>query len=507
MSTPGYEAVLRVLRERSGLEFPPNRRGVAQAAIDRAMRRAGEPVPEAYAARVSRDAAAMAELLAEVTVGETYFFREPGQLAFVRDHVLPEITARRGPGHRLRAWSAGCATGEEAYTLAMLAAEAGLEGRMEVLGTDVSEPRLAVARRGRYSRWSMRGVSEAAQQAWFTRVQGEWEVLPRLRRGVSFQRLNLADARPSASPAVREMDLVLCRNVLIYLSEEAVAAAARRLVGALSEGGWLVPGASDPAFAELVACEVVTTGAGLVYRRLPGPVGPPRRLYASAGLAGIPVTETDFPAPPAPSSRDPGPRSWEGGEVAFAPTRPPSGTAWELPVELPGGDAGVLAEAEDAYAAREYARAAALASEATRRVGGTPRAWVVRVRALANQGRVAEAAGACTAAVALHRTDAELAYLHALLLLEVERPGDALAAVRRALYLEPGMAAAHLLQAGAAARLGRTGDARRALRNAERLLAALPQDEPVAAADGETAARMLGAVRARLAVLPPGDEA
>jgi chemotaxis protein methyltransferase CheR len=472
------ETVLALVCERTGLSFPPSRRTLAEAGVRRMAERAAVADPLRYRELLVSDPAAMDELVAELTVGETYFFREPEQLAFIRKRVLPELQERRDLAAPMRVWSAGCASGEEAYTLAILLCEAGVRS-MRVLGTDLSRERLARARQARYTRWSLRGLPAELMPRYFRRRGNEFEVTPFLRQPVEFGVLNLAeDAYPSISTGVWGMDLILCRNVLIYLDRDTVAKVARRLVDSLSDTGWLFLGASDPPIGELVACEVVMTGAGLAYRKRP--TG--RAIMPPAPRAGL--------AQPAPPQREPA--------VPPLPRPIPPRPAEPTP------PAPAAMEADDAaarYAAGDYAGAADAAARQTARDPGEVGAWILRIRALANQGRLAEAGRACAEALERHPRHAELLYLHAVLLCEAARFGDAAAAARRALYLDRSLAVAHLALGTALARIGDRAGARRAMRNAERLLAAMPPQTPVPAADGEPAGRLAEIARVQQRLL------
>ncbi|HEX2091726.1 MAG TPA: protein-glutamate O-methyltransferase CheR [Longimicrobiaceae bacterium] len=437
------DPVLRFVGARTGLSFSPERRSAAEASVRRAMARAAVGDPAAYLSRLRADPAALDDLLAELTVGETYFFREPAQLDYIRREVLPTI----GGGRPVRAWSAGCATGEEAYSLAILLHEAGRTAR--VVGTDLSRARLSLARRARYTRWSLRGVGRELVGRYFRRTGPHFELVRGIREAVTFTPLNLAGTGyPSPARGIWEMDLILCRNVLIYLDEETIAGVARRLMDSLGEDGWLFLGASDPSFSDLVPCEVVITDAGLAYRRarrsVPAAVPPPR------------------PDPPAVREHSAG-----GAEETVSPPA------------VPVGEPDTGAEADDPGEA----------------------AWVERVRSLANQGRMDDAGRACAAALDRYRTSAELSYLHAVLLAGAGLHAEAAVAARRVLYLDHDLAVAHLLLGSTLSRLGDRDGARRALRNAERLLAALPPSEPVPGSDGEPAARLAEMARVQLRLL------
>jgi len=500
--------VLDVLRERAGLVFGDSRRDVALTAVRRAMEAAGTDDAAAYLARVRRGGAALDALLAEATVGETYFFRHPEQWEVVRRQALPEIVSRRG-GRPLRGWSAACSTGEEAYTLSIVCQEEGIGAdRRSIVGTDISRPRLEAARAARYGRWALRDVPAATVAKHFTRRGDEWRLNPDVREGVEFRALNLVeDDWPSPASGIGEMDLIFCRNMLIYLDRPSVRRVAERLIAALSDDGWLFPGPSDPPLADYVRCEVIVTPAGLVYRkRAPGlrsSYPPPAPATAVEPSPRAPWAD---PAPPAtaiepnrPIQRPAPPRATTNG--ARPSVVPPAPAADERD-RIGGGDGD--SDPGRLYAARDYERAAAEAGARIARGTADEATWIVRVRALANRGRLAEAEAAVATALERFRASAELHDVHALLLSGAGRTREAAAALRQALYLDPGLVVAHVRMAEAQARLGNPDAARRSLRTAESLLAALPPDAAVPASDGTPAAHLLRTVRARRALLGEG---
>jgi chemotaxis protein methyltransferase CheR len=324
------------------------------------------------------------------------------------------------------------------------------------VGTDLSPERLTLARAGVYSAWSLRGAPGPVVERYFRREGARYHLVPEIRGAVHFRTLNLAEATyPSVGSGIWEMDLILCRNVLIYFDPATVAAVARRLLDSLSPGGWLFLGASDPPLTELVPCEVVITGAGIAYRR------------ASRGSAA--------PVP------------------GHAPTRSPEWSRDSVGVHA------AQARADDT--GRDHASATTLAPQGAEQDQDRVESWVLRVRALANEGRMEEAGRACLSALRLHRTSPELLYLHAVVLLAADRNADAAHAARRALYIDRGLAVAHLLLGDALLRLGSREDAKRALRNAERLLAPLAPAAVVPATDGERAGRLVEVARLKLRLI------
>jgi chemotaxis protein methyltransferase CheR len=283
------------------------------------------------------------------------------------------------------------------------------------------------------------------------------------------------------------MDLILCRNVLIYFDAETVARVARRLIDSLSDDGWLLLGASDPPFGELVPCDVVVTDAGLAYRRRGRGAASPLFPLSTAWRGGQGVRPPPLPEAPALEQ----------------PLHPsvPLATHDPAPVAPQQEALAGLADAARSYAERDYERAAEQASRLVQRNGSDPAPWVVLVRALANRGELEAAGRACAAAFDRHRTSAELAYLHAVLLAEAGRHADAVAAARRSLYLDRELVVAHLALGGALARLGDTEGACRSAQNARRLLADMAPDAIVPASDGEPAGRLAEMAEVQLQLL------
>ena len=310
---PDFEEVARRAARCSGMAIDAARRPHAADAVGRSMARAGLRDLPAYAALLEADPEAMADLLGELVVGETYFHREPAQFRHLRDVAIPEVRARIGPGATLRAWSAACATGEEAYSIAMTLAEADHAGPHRVLGSDLSERSLGTARSATYRPWSLRGRASDPARPYLTPRDGSLVVAESIRRRVAFRRFNLVqDARGWEEAGLRGLDVILCRNVLIYLDAQSVARVARRLHEALSGRGWLFVGAGDPPLSDHAPLALDIGDHGVAYRPLaaqakarsaprsappcapaPGPVGStPRALAATVReRANLDITE------------------------------------------------------------------------------------------------------------------------------------------------------------------------------------------------------------------------
>jgi len=201
--------------------------------------------------------------------GETYFFRDQGQSDLLRLRLLPELIERRRNAKSLRLWSAGCASGEEAYSLAMLVDMLLPEREgwdIFILGSDIDPAALAKARDGRYGQWSFRTAPPTLQQRYFRRTGDQWELDERIRRMVRFRTGDLI-AEPFPGGELRDMDLILCRNVFIYFDARAVNAVAEKLAATLRDGGYLMTGHTELMGHRIPNLQSRLFVEGVVYRR------------------------------------------------------------------------------------------------------------------------------------------------------------------------------------------------------------------------------------------------
>ena len=230
----------------------------------------GLPDYASYHRYLRYDPDGKAELDAAIEVlatNETYFFREPLQLEAFSEELVPRLYERCQRARRLRLWSAGCSTGEEAYTLAMLLREAGrFDGwDVQVYGTDISQRVLAVARRAEYGPSALRATSRELLSRYFEPAGAKQRVRDEIRAWVSFGQLNLLS--DEARKLVPRMDAVFCRNVLIYFDVAARKRVLASIYDRLFEGGYLLLGHSENLITLTADFELVHLTKDLVYRR------------------------------------------------------------------------------------------------------------------------------------------------------------------------------------------------------------------------------------------------
>lgn len=321
------------VREALGTRCGLRSNEVTDAALERSLRQAAKTAGaslENLIANIREPASdgglALQHLLRKVTVGETTFFRHVEDLDWLRSVVFPSLIARRERegGKRLRIWSAGCATGEEAHTLAILALEAlgDRDWEIQVLGSDINDESLEGARAAEYGEWSFRGVPAALRERWFESVPGRdaptWRPLASVRDRVEFEYLNLRDPiYPSIFTRTTELDLVLCRNVFLYFFPEAARTCLQRFSQCVVDGGFVLCGPADlfhtPAadVPELVPDKVspnrLRKGASppKPKKRAPPPPSPPARpTPATATAVKPPLAAVTAAAPPSVAAHE-----------------------------------------------------------------------------------------------------------------------------------------------------------------------------------------------------------
>ena len=275
-------AVSQSIEAQLGLHYPPERwadleRGLCGAAAELGFESVEKCARELVLAKLSR--AQVDALAGHLTTGETYFFRDPAVFEALASQVLPALVQeKRGRAKRLRIWSAGCCTGEEPYSLAIALRQAIpdlKDWQLTILATDLNPRFLHKAAAGIYGQWSFRGVPEATRDAWFRRTpEGRFEILPAIRKMVTFACLNLVeDVFPALSNNTNAMDLIFCRNVLMYFSQEQLRKAVANLHRSLVQGGRLVVSATEAS------------------REVFGE-------FAPEGIPGVALYRKEAPAPP-----------------------------------------------------------------------------------------------------------------------------------------------------------------------------------------------------------------
>jgi len=465
LSDEEYEVVTASLVRMAGLVFDASRRGAITAILCERMDKTKHPSVASYLAFVE-SAPGMSErqqLLDAVTIQETHFFRNLPQVEALRRDVLPELLRRiRSSGRPLTIWSAGCSTGEEPYTIAMLLVEI-LQGTgahpVRIIGTDVSAAALDVARAGVYSGRTIQLAEPGAVERWFDkRPDGSYSVAQPVRDLVEFRLQNLVIDEPPFAPG--EVDLVVCRNVTIYFGRETTTRLVANFHRLLTVGGYLVLGHAETLWQISEEFSLLPVGEAFVYRK---DASPPARRPAR----GAAPVQTAAPSPPRRVMQNvlrvPGLRPRRHTQ----PEPPPTPAPARLPSPLDD-----LLRAREALSKGNYDEAATLAERATAAHPLLVDGYIVEGRALSNQGD----------------------------------DDGALVALRKAVFLDPSAAHAHFLLATTLARVGDPGGAALSFASAANTLPGASPETLSELLDGRAVSDLVDLCRQLAASLQPEPE-
>jgi chemotaxis protein methyltransferase CheR len=471
LSEVAYERFRLLARERIGLEFTGARRPDLERAVARTVAELRLPSDDALYQLLTASGdgrIAFDRLAAELTVCETHFFRNRPQFEALERHILPELIRQRRPSRRLRLWSAGCATGEEPYSLAILVRRLLpdlADWDVLILATDVNRDVLARAGRGVFGGWSFREVPADIQRTCFERVGSQWEILPQIRDLVTFAHLNMVQGGyPAPASNTHDMDLILCRNMLIYFDEQTTQRVVGRLYTALTDGGWLVVGHAEPS---------LTTFRQFATRNFPGTVVYQKVAHEGPqpvwGTAVEELTQRRQDAEVA------------GGTGSSLETRQVPGTS-----EVPGTWRAVFktgAPRPISVASKRPSASEPLEPETL--------ALYRAAKTAADQSRFADARLSVEAAIQRSPLWAPAHYLHGLILQEEGDLEQALAALRRCVYADARFVLGHLALAGLYAVIRQPERARVHRENAARLLREHTADDLIPEGDGLTGGQLL----------------
>lgn len=487
-----------------GLHFPIERRQSLEAGMIAAAHDLGYADALDFAQVLispNCDAKHVETLTDHLTVGETYFYRERRVFEILESQILPGmIRSKAGGQQRINIWSAGCCTGEEAYSAAIMIRRsiADLRGwRITILGTDVNRRFLDKARRAVYGKWSFRTSPAWFQQLYFTETsEHRLEVRQDIRDMVRFSCLNFADDTWRL-PFSEEngVDILFCRNVLMYFTPAQSRRVVDKLTHLLAEGGWLIVSPSEASQSLFRRLTTVNFPGAVLYRKAESPSERPADVDGTSISSSY---ETDLPwtvetGSPASVCEPHG----ENARPSFPGTEPITATAEAHPP-----DSGVYEQAHDLYASGRYADACARIIQAL--PDGDPGRWqmprrneLIRllIRSLANQGQLVSALDWCEKAIEADKLDPVFRYLLATVLQELGRLDESAAALKRAIYLEPGFFLAYFGLGNIARIQGRHRESRRNFEVALDLLGRMDPNAIIEESEGLTAGRLAEIIR------------
>lgn len=266
-----FRLIRDVIRDYCGLFFDDNSRYLIEKRLTRRVR--SHHLDDfrdyyrfiLYEKRSEEELSAIIDIL---TVNETYFFREQNQLKAFSDEILQELKGTRKDRKSVRIWSAGCSTGEEPYTIAMLINEQGdFNGwDVEIYGSDINQRVLQTARKGWYRKNSFRTTDNLMQKKYFVEEDGIYRILDSVKKNVNFSYLNLLD--PFKMKFLGKMDVIFCRNVLIYFDTISRKKVIENFFDRLEDGGYLLLGHAESLMNISTAFTLKHLKNDVVYQKL-----------------------------------------------------------------------------------------------------------------------------------------------------------------------------------------------------------------------------------------------
>jgi chemotaxis protein methyltransferase CheR len=472
------------LAQQMGLHFPPERwsdlmRGMVTAAREFRFEDVDACMQWLLSTPLSQS---QIEILAShLTVGETYFFREPQVFDALQTHILPSlIESRRQSGMRLRIWSAGCSTGEEAYSIAILLQRLipdYKQWNITILGTDINPHALRKAASGTYGGWLFRNAQLWLRERYFLPlVGGRYQIISHVQDMVTFSYLNLAeDAYPSLTNNTNAMDIIFCRNVLMYFEQGLAAKVVRQHYQSLLDGGWLIVSPVEVSPALFAQLETVNFPGAALHRKNPADVASSTVAESPdlPGMIDMPNTCTVVK----PRATRPKPLDIT---VLKAQPIPPAST---------------YEQALTVYQQGNYKEATELNTRLIADQRDNAQAMNLMVRIHANQGELATALHWCERSIGADRVNPDGYYQMAVVLLEQGQPEEAMLALKRTLYLDQDFVLAHFTLGNLYRSQSRHKEAGKYFANTLSLLKGYSLEDVLPESEGMTAGRLIEITR------------
>ncbi|MFZ2444827.1 MAG: CheR family methyltransferase [Syntrophobacteraceae bacterium] len=484
---------------RMGLHFPKERWRDLERGITAASRELGIDGKSCVKWLLSSlPTRSQIEILANhLTVGETYFFRDKKLFKELETGILARlIRSRRGGGKYLRIWCAGCSSGEEPYSVAILLNKMIPDLRdwnTTILATDISPRVLRKAADAVYGHWSFRDIEPEIKEGFFTRRDdGQFELLPRIRKMVTFSYLNLVeDTYPSLVNNSNAMDVIFCRNVLMYFVPDLAAKVARNFRRCLVDGGFLSVSPTESSNAVFPQFTRVRVPGAILYKKekQKGPCGFSCGPPAGPGVSFKPATGFVPNRVVAPMPTPPNP------QIVSPPQSPDTPLETGIPAPETQIPRDLHQEALALYDAGCYPEAVEKSENLLSQNPSDARGLALLARIHANWGKLGQALEWCEKAVTADKLYAGYHYLMATILQELGQMEDALAALKRTLYLDPEFILAYVALGNINRKCGKSKEAVKHFDNALLLLHSREPEDILPESEGITAGRLVEIVR------------
>jgi chemotaxis protein methyltransferase CheR len=471
--------VSEVIATRMGLHFPRERwamlsRNLASASKEFGFQNMNGFIQWLLSSELSKDQIKI--LASHLTISETYFWREPQVFAALTDFILPELIRSKekenveelatnrseaelgeaksrlsGREKNIRIWSAGCSTGEEPYSIAIALHKSIRkieDWNITILATDINPRALSKAEHGIYGAWSFRNSPAWLKSTWFHHKEGwQYEIIPEIKQMVTFTCLSLVEM--SAINNANTMDIIFCRNVLMYFTNEWITKVSQNLFHSLSEDGWFVVSSSELSSQVFPQFTPVNFPGAVLYRK--GKNGSTHSFDIQSIAMPEPLLPLNISTPSTPSTH-------------FQPVQPVQ-TVQPIqsiqPVQL-------LKPIQQPQPASEETSADKIFS----------------IRLLADQGHLGEALSICNEAIRSYKLAPGLYFLRASILQELDKRSEAIVSLKQAIYIDPEYIMGHFTLGNLFIRQGNARNAKRYFKNVLDLLSRYANDDILPESEG-----------------------
>ena len=462
--------VCEVIAERIGLHFPVERwailgRNLALAAREFGFQNMNEFIQWLLSSELNKDQIKI--LASHLTISETYFLREPQVFTALTDFVLPElIKSKKKRDRSIRIWSAGCSTGEEPYSLAIALHKTIPEIKdwnISILATDINSKALDKAGTGIYGTWSFRNTPHWFKTRYFHDLgDRRFEIIPEIKNMVTFCPRSLIDDNIFSAIA-NKMDIIFCRNVLMYFTSDWVNKISQNLFQSLSEDGWFVVSSSELSSHVFPMYTPVNFQGAVLYRKtkkeyiqpfdfslfeIQEPLKQPFQL-----LSFVPCKDEDL-------------QQLSSKALAEEDLQPLS------------SEASLTTEA--------FAKV--VVKEDHKSLEKTPEDFnadkIFSIRLLANQGYLSEALSLCNKAIASERLAPGFYFMRASILQEMDKTSEAITSLKQGIYIDPDYVMGHFILGNLYIRKRNSKNAKRYFKNVLDLLNGCANDDILPESDG-----------------------
>jgi chemotaxis protein methyltransferase CheR len=448
--------VCEMIATRMGLHFPRERwailsRSLASAAVEFGFQNMNGFIQWLLSSELNKDQILI--LASHLTISETYFWREPQVFTALTDSILPQLIRSKGKekGERsIRIWSVGCSTGEEPYSIAIALQKAipKIEDwNITILATDINPGSINKAINGTYGAWSFRNSPAWLKSNYFLHKEnGQYEIIPEIKKMVTFTCLSLAEM--SAISNINTMDIIFCRNVLMYFTNDWINKISQNLFDSLSEDGWFVVSSSELSSQVFPQFTPVNFPGAVLYRK--GKNGYAHSFDVHSEEMPQPLKPFNTSTPSTPSTHSthfqPQPQPLQPSSTPFNPLQQPQAIPEETSADK-----------------------------------------IFAIRLLADQGHLEEALTACNGAIASYKLSSTLYFLRASILQELDKSSEAIVSLKQAIYIDPEYIVGHFALGNLFIRQGNTRNAERYFKNVLDLLSRCSNDDILPESEGLSA--------------------